>query len=137
MSSGNEIIFFGDGNSRSQSLIVYNVISKEYTILSDDQNYKSIDVTPYKHCVFKRNDISFESGGIERKQKEKDMRDKYISLDDKHFSIYKYDGKNSHSMKKFTIINKMNTDIEILSNAMCCSLFNRKGMCVCIILHDI
>ena len=131
MSNGTNIIFFGDRcGSGSQSVIIYNVISKEYTILSDDQNYKSIDVTPYYHCAFKCTNISFESSVTEEKEKEKEIGDQYISLDRNHFSIYNYDGKNSHSMKKFTTINNMNTDAEILYSAMCFSLFNRNGMCV-------
>ena len=128
MSSGNEIIFFGDRCDFSQypqCVIIYNVISKKYTILSDVQNYKSIDVKPDEHCVIKCDNFSFESSETE----EKEIGDEYISLDKNHFLIHKYDGKNSHSMKKFTVINKMNTDINILQDAMCFSLFNRNGMC--------
>ena len=131
MRSGNEIIFFGDRDSvpsNPQCVILYSVVSKEYTILSDDQNYKSIGVTPNGHCVFKCNENSFESSEMEEKEKQKEIGDEYISLDYKHFSIYKYDGKNSHSKKRFPMINKMNRSIHILYNAMCFSLFNRNGM---------
>ena len=126
MSSGNEIVFFGDRRRRSknqQSMIVYNIkndISQEYTVLSDDQNYKSVGVAPYGYCVFKRNKISSNSC-----EKEKQTGEEYISMDRRHFSIYKNDGKNSHTMKNCTIVNKMND----IFNAMCFSLFNRNDMC--------
>ena len=121
MSSGNEIIFFGERYYGSPCMIIYNVISKHYTILSDDQDYRLIGL------IFKRNDISGESRMLEEKESGKEIGDEYISLDLVHFSIYKYDGKNSHFMKKFTTINKTNGDI-VLEYAMCSSLLNRNGM---------
>ena len=138
MSSGNEIVFFGDRDYLSQnvqSVIVYNDMYKIYKVLRDDQNYKSIDVIPRRHCVFKCKNISKNSGAREEKDKEKETEN-YISFDDKHFSIYKYNGKNLHQMKKYRIINKMNKNLGILSKAMCCSLFNRNGMSLCHFLYS-
>ena len=121
MSSKNEIVFFGDrysGSKNGQSVLLYDDISKQYTVFTDDQNYKSIGVIPNKHSACK-----FQN------EKEKEIEE-YISFDDQHFTIFKYDRRNSHTMQNFGIINKMNKDLKILSYAMCCSLCNRNGMCL-------
>ena len=122
MRSGNQIALFAE-----RKVIIYNVKSKKYTILSDDQHYQSIELARHAHSVIKYNNTSRNSSAIEEKEKENKIEEEYISFDSKHMAIYRYDGKNSHTMKKLTIINKMNDDLEILSHALCCSLVNRNG----------
>lgn len=126
--NGNEIILLGDATTwnqgflvwapNRQDVIVYNVMSDEYKILSDDENYKSIDMKPFRHCVFKCNDI----------QRNKSCHQEgYISCDYKHFAIYKHGNNRPHSnsITKITVRNKDN--VEIPKQALCASLLNRNG----------
>ena len=139
MSSGNEIVFFGNRNTwsqKKQSVIVYNDISKKYTLLRDDQNYKSIGL--YGYSVFKCNNNYNISGNSTEREEKKEFKEEYISFDGcGHFSIYNYNVKSSHEIKNFTTVNKMNNDFGILSHSLCFSLFNRNGTYISIYLFHL
>lgn len=118
--NGNEIIFFGDGDAvrNNPSVIVYDATSDKYTILSDQENYKSIGVKPYLHSVFKNNIIINEED-----------EEEYISCGEKHLAIYTH-GKNLRSMNKLKVTykNDIDGDVCLPRHAMRVTLMNRDGM---------
>ena len=99
-------------------MIVYNTsdVPNKFTILKENANYKSIGVKPYKHCVFKCNNISAN----------KNEKEEYISCDRNHFAIYAH-GKND-PLRRLKVTNN-DVDIIQFGNALCESLMNRNGMC--------
>lgn len=146
----NEIaIVFVIPDEHSDMIIVYNIISNEYTVLHDDdmdngdlnkrnnsankpaiekkdtergreKNSKSIDVKAHEHSVFKINILTNES---------KEKEEKYISCDDNHFAVYTH-GKYSRSFKRLQMkINEGNNNGQLIEeNAIRAPLRNRNGV---------
>ena len=122
---GNEIIFFADrvgvAGVCGDSVVIYNVNLDEYTILNDKQNYKSINLPIYGHCVFqhyKRNGNSTE----------------YISFDENHIALYNHDQHQMYRLK-LNYINKKMTNGENAPkfptlNCLCVSLSNTSTNCM-------
>ena len=115
----NEIIFFGDRRGHNGScIIVYDINSDEYTILNDKQNYKSIGVETYRHCVFEHNNNN-NNNTLE-----------YISFDRNHIALYNhnetkmyklslnYINRNDSSAPSFPIFDPLCVSIK-KSNCMC------------------
>ena len=114
---GNEIVFLADRfATNTRDVIIHNVVSDKYTVLSDKENYNAIGVTPYKHCVFRCNN-SYEKA-----------KEEYISCDRKHFAIYTHGKNNTHSLRALRVPNNGGIDMRRLEDAMCVSLPNRNGM---------
>ena len=106
-------------NSHRGAIVVYNIISDEYKILSDKQNFESIGVVPEENSVFKNN--------ITTNKNAKKFEEEYIVCDYKHFIVYKH-SPNSHSMKRLRMKNR--NDIKVMGtwDAMRVSLMHRNGM---------
>ena len=103
------IVFMGDKVFENRSIIMYDIKSDEYQILPPSQNYVSIDVKPFDHCIFLH--------------KSKDDNNEYIiSFDQKHIAYL------NCSLKRMSLLKLIETDdcrnMFQTDNATCLQLNN-------------
>ena len=88
--------YFSDNNDK---LVVYNIINDDCQILSDKENYKTLNVETFNHCILQN--ICNPN--------------QYISFDKTHVVVYDHSRKQTFDVK---LINK--TDIEFPPGGAVC-----------------
>lgn len=103
------------GDERNSGVIVYNAISDDYTILSDRENYKAINVITFRHCIFK-NTINYNVS-------------EYISFDADHIALYRHNNGNGQMYRLQLNSSNIENSIKFpTGDAICLVLSNSKGM---------
>lgn len=108
-------------------------MSDKYTVLSNNENYKSIGVKPNKHCVFRctfNNNFSANGHHKHGKEEKEDEKEKgeYISCDGEHFALYTHGRNHTPSLTRLKVKHDDNIDIKQFEDAICVSFTNTNGM---------